>query len=539
MPDDFFRSDLFSKRGILPEVAEARPYVRYTKADRQPVRDAYQGLNRYQRGTMTRFAGYPGVDEADQQAGIVITRHAPPGLGLEHVYAELGPGVIIRTGKPEWHRHPWLPASHPHIRRDKGNPTDHRGRRRFDMHAHVPMAKYLFPPAPNATVVFHHDHADDPALARPKALELHLQRDHGGRPVRGRHAHELRVKDRSVNYAKRLDVHPWAVPLLEDAEIVFFGIEGCLKADAMLSWILENDWKASVFSVPSVTLWDAPELASFALKYLQDKRVVIVPDADWARNPAVTTQAFLCRTALHDLGLEACVAAPPKHGVRHKIKGVDDYCGQGGSLKALHVLDREMPTLDHWAATWRHPSENRHDRRDRVARDRQVLELLALHAGFDGTLDRSIRSLARVIGENDHKRVSRAIRSLEELGAITVEGSLTTRQGNWRTDSYYDPSLDWEVRPTLTIRPDLRATKAPTITVEEWCNRNAPHEETTGDGEMTPAQLEEVKSEVRSAVTGGLIEMLVAAQQRLQTSPEREGQISQAVDDLLTDLGMT
>lgn len=88
---DFFRSDLFAKRGILPEVAESRPYVPYRKADRQPVKDAYQGLNPTQRGTMTRFAGYPGVDDADSRKGVVITRHAPPGLGLEHVYPESVP----------------------------------------------------------------------------------------------------------------------------------------------------------------------------------------------------------------------------------------------------------------------------------------------------------------------------------------------------------------------------------------------------------------------------------------------------------------
>jgi hypothetical protein len=140
---------------------------------------------------------------ARQRDGIVINRHAAlPELG--HVYAELRPDAPVRTGPPRWHHHPSVrtkgevvpvipdgPSAgrelskrriyslaamqrNGHIARDK-NPDDHAGRNNEAVHCHVPKGKYIFPPTP--------------------------VRD-------GR-------KDRSVNYAMRLDVHPLALPMIE------------------------------------------------------------------------------------------------------------------------------------------------------------------------------------------------------------------------------------------------------------------------------------------------------------------------------------
>ena len=55
--------------------------------------------------------------------------------------------------------------------------------------------------------------------------------------------------------ATRIDSNPLALDLLNGAERIYFGIEGCIKADAMLSAILESGERATVVSVPSVTLW--------------------------------------------------------------------------------------------------------------------------------------------------------------------------------------------------------------------------------------------------------------------------------------------
>jgi len=92
-----------------------------------------------------------------------------------------------------------------------------------------------------------------------------------------------RRPDPNDNNAKRLDIHPWASILLNGAHEIFYGIEGCLKADSILSAILREQRMATVFSVPSVTLWDPEEMPEFAQRELIGKRVIIVPDA--ARKP--------------------------------------------------------------------------------------------------------------------------------------------------------------------------------------------------------------------------------------------------------------
>jgi hypothetical protein len=62
--------------------------------------------------------------------------------------------------------------------------------------------------------------------------------------------------------------------------------------------------------------------------------------------------------------------------------------------------------------------------------------------------------------------VSNGIKSLQERPglyshqAITVEGSLDTRQGRW-FGRYFDNSLDWEERPIITIAPELRGKETP------------------------------------------------------------------------------
>src|SRR5262249_23170769 len=64
--------------------------------------------------------------------------------------------------------------------------------------------------------------------------------------------------------AKRIDVNPivWEHGGFEDAERVFFGIEGCIKADAILTALLRANQPQAVFSVPSVSLLEATYPAS-------------------------------------------------------------------------------------------------------------------------------------------------------------------------------------------------------------------------------------------------------------------------------------
>lgn len=335
----------FKEHAITPEVGFARPYVRYTADDPSPVQKVYAELPQPgQKGTMTRFA-----KRAD---GVIINRHAPTGLGLDHIFPELRPDQPIKTKPLHWHCHPTVStkdipviptgpsagrplskrqihtakAMEKHIARNK-YADDHAGVTNEDVHCHQDLAKYLFPPAPKIEVPWYHDH-DEAYAGRPEKRADHVERWHGGVDVVGRHAHTRKRKDASVNYAKRIDVHPFVLPMFEKAERVFFCIEGCIKADAVLSA------GEAVFSVPSVTLWEAPEdeLQEFAAVYLHGKTVIIVPDSDWHENGAVLTQAMLVRSALRRMSVRAIVAAPPNldsPDPKKRKQGVDDFLVAG------------------------------------------------------------------------------------------------------------------------------------------------------------------------------------------------------------------
>ena len=334
---------------------------------------------------------------------------------------------------------------------------------RTSTNSSTPVRNTSSPPAPTKDVSWAHDHSEAYA-GKPGKQDAHVARWHNGVNVAGRHVHSSKRKDESANYAKRLDVHPFALEKFEQAERVFFVIEGCIKADAVLST------GEAVFSVPSVTLWDAPELPQFIEAYLQGKEVVIVPDADWFENAAVKRQAMLCRSFLRSQGLRALVAAPPIEGVKDEIKGVDDYLAAGNSLDDLVVIDREVEVdylewLKGQAPTKvlygrRGPLELRRQlpgsrRRDGRKRSAEVVEALALHADDDGTFSSSLGTLARVVGMH-RKRVPRGLNDLVESGAATIDKPLATQSGVHR-GNYYDRTLEWVDRPTITVHPDLRA----------------------------------------------------------------------------------
>jgi hypothetical protein len=141
-------------------------------------------------------------------------------------------------------------------------------------------------------------------------LERHVKRWHHGKAPEDldrKHRHCFKAKARDKNHAKRIEANPIAQERIKRAGVLFFPIEGCLKADALLSAIIREGWNASVISVPSVSLWLTPELEGheFTEKYLRGKVVVIVPDADWYEKGQVITQALLCHSYLVDKGVTA------------------------------------------------------------------------------------------------------------------------------------------------------------------------------------------------------------------------------------------
>jgi hypothetical protein len=395
----FFDEDKFrEKHAISRKVWSARPYIRYEVGDSGRVREHWP--------QSPQFASLI----ANQASGIIIPRYAPASLRLGHVPAELRPDREVKT--KSWHHY----------------------------HGDDPTADLTLPSGKRLKRKW---------ILQPEHAKRHIEKVHGGVNVQTIHPNENWAKyvfPTGEEGAQRLDVHPQAWARFVNASRVFFGIEGCIKADAMLSA------GEAVFSVPSVTLWRAPELASFA-GALRGKVVYIVPDADGIKNDAVITQALFCRTYLRKLGVDAYIAAPPFEAYKrnNELKGVDDHLFYGGTMDDLDVFERETA---HGLAE--HLAERGKCRFNRIVRNADVLENLALHAGEDGEIRASLRSVARIMGFH-HSRVQRGARDLQEWEAIEIDGDLGIYA------RYYDPKenrlvgWDWEDQPVIRIAPKFRA----------------------------------------------------------------------------------
>ena len=362
-----------------------------------------------------------------------------------------GPNIHWHGDGPEpegllpWQRTTGNPSKH--INRAKYD-DDHRGTNTEALHSHQSVAKYVFVNQAKIDKTYDHDHDTSwrrkSDADRPAHRKAHVAKQHDGLDICGLHTHTMRVKDpNALDIAKRIDVHPMAVESVCSAEVLFFVIEGCPKADAVLA-----DGGA-VFSVPSVTLWDCVELRRFAEDFLIGKVVVIVNDADWEKKPEVLNQARMCQIALYRLGVrESHVAAPPAFYNGRETKGADDLIGAGGHLEDLRVIDSDPPTgLHAWIA-------ERTTRWDQARRDEEVLWALSCYSGSAGIFSSPLKTLARVIGMNA-RRVSRAIEDLERLGAVVHEGDTSIRR-NWFSRQY-----EWDEVPTITLIPELRSTDRP------------------------------------------------------------------------------
>lgn len=277
------------------------------------------------------------------------------------------------------------------------------------------------------------------------------------------HPHFTKIKAHE-NDAARIDVHPWSMPRFKDAEVVFAAMEGCLKADAILSAIRNYDLNAAVYSFPSVTLGNCPELSKFSRLYLEGKTVIAVLDADWAdpsKEGAVENQGRIYQGKLLALGIERVhLSAPPQdpkdeHG--HPIfKGVDDFLGIGkGGLHELVCIDVDPPEgVTEWITRWYVENEVSHQKNG-VATLAKVLTSMAVFAGANGMLAVTLSCMGNVMGVSP-RQVSNVVTKLESMGIVEVDGVLDTGP------SYFGGGDDWEDRPTITIVPEeLRATELP------------------------------------------------------------------------------
>jgi hypothetical protein len=445
-----------------------------------------------------------------------------------------------------------------HIARDR-DPDDHRGVNSDAVHSHRQMAKYLFAPSATVSVPWIHSHLDEyhaqvlihfTAWADDDGewheLEItdvehrrlesryaawlerhvgahhpeidaaqHLKDIHEFAPD-PQHEHTVRTKRSGEQLAKRIDVHPlvWEHGGFAHAERVFFGIEGCIKADAILTALLRADQPAAVFSVPSVSLWEATypvvvdesggewaswddsddpiqnvqappftgyegdELAAFARSHLAGKLVCIVPDADAHTKDEVMTQALLCRSTLRSLKARAEIVLPPDDRIAEGIKGVDDYLGKGGGMLEGMVWYRKEPPSEEELIEWlRSHSGGRRWRSDGLGRAARTLKALATHAGDNGGYSASVRLLARATSRRSKspsagrpqdaetsetrdpdaatKTFQRGITDLLELGAISANMPLTVRRERWLTRGRWQWDEDDVV---ITLHEELRAT---------------------------------------------------------------------------------
>ncbi len=225
-----------------------------------------------------------------QCGGWVMPKHAPP--GYDPIVPQLRPDEAVITNPLDtWHWHGTELIEWPVFPEEAGALAGEalwRYRILSDADAHVSKG-------------IGKDDSDpyDPRTGKG---------DHQGINVEGVHRHAPRAAKYLLQGGKgagsRIDVHPWALERIPDADIVWFILEGCPKNDAVVSA------GAAVFSVPSVTCWKAQELRRFANRYLRGKTVLVVPDSDWVENPQVQRAALKARTVLRGCGIEAHCCAP-------------------------------------------------------------------------------------------------------------------------------------------------------------------------------------------------------------------------------------
>jgi hypothetical protein len=597
-----------NEHGILSEVWNARPYVRYSPDNLGPVYDEYAELEDDQRKFAVKvatggaepyrrdnLAKYPkGHPERVDAGGFLIMRHAPPGLErFGPVYAELRPDNAVATKSRTWHYHGPRPyPEHVAIDAKTGRPCKPKAagggpiaesnlHTTKSMDAHIRRDKFEddhFPGDPRLDQVHSHQDVAKYCFISSAWVTQQIQRKDGS-------WYDHKEKDESESIARRLDVHPLAADRL-GAGLVYVGLEGCIKADAILSEILRRDIDVSVVSFPSVTLWNAgAELGEFVERHLLGKRVVIVCDSDGARNGLVRTQALLLRSFLHNRGArDTEVVAPPYPGSEQKdgswvvdpaqldekgkplLNGVDDFLGAGHELRELKRLGNQVDAdLLQWVLE--HPRKSKgHDYRA-DAFDAVALEGICAHADpSDGTylssaemlatvmeLDEPPRAPIRVVPYRERKptlpariqRMQRALRSLVDRGLLEkVSGSEEVRpkmvrtSKGWRTFGW-----DYSDRPRYRIVPPdlwpkhLSRRELSELPLADYYNRVADHLQNSRKANVKFDAIGEMQMEVATATLTAIDDRLARIELLETMHAETMDNIRSTVDQVAARLG--
>lgn len=219
---------------------------------------------------------------------------------------------------------------------------------------------------------------------------------------------------------KHIDIHPLAAPRLGTGEPVYFCLEGCLKADAVLSA------GGLAISSTSVTTWKNADLIRLLPRLKSSSVVYVVPDSDYyssARrnghfNEFVLFQTRAAAQWLKTRGVNARIGVPwtGQPGVK---TGVDDFLALGYRLDQL-TPEEPFPPYPGFAIG---PSVRLTNSQARV------LDYLTSLNGYCGAF--LPRAVAKALGLS-RQTVRRAYKRFESMGIMVVwRGAPCFKDGHW------------------------------------------------------------------------------------------------------------
>ena len=376
--------DIFSERGILDEVRDARRYLPYasgregraTILEQEPRLVGMSSLPLDALEVAVNDAAAPSDDVAKWLWLATQTPRPPKSEGGWFMRKH---SVFGRTRVHGFDTSDPLPQLRP-------NSEPFAGRTTHDHEGWFSGATWMWPMHPSARL----KHENGPSHVDMLTGAVHTPRE-------GLHRHEERPKYllSPGHTGKRLDCNPLTLERGWDCGVpVVFCLEGVLKNDAIVS----AGWPC--FNVPSVSVWDAEiwgmidtglldlggdrrmdggeaampvsELALFASRCLLNvPAIIVVCDSDWHTNTEVSRFAMAATTKLAALtGVPTVAAAPPEgeklgfnhplygHAMRAKL-GIDDWLGESKAhgpaqlFEDIMIRDPRPAALEGFAATLR------------------------------------------------------------------------------------------------------------------------------------------------------------------------------------------
>jgi hypothetical protein len=410
---------VFRPRGISRKVAEARPYISFAQGDGADVFEAEEALD------LPEEARWVGLDKRGRRnfaalrkrttrdSGLYMVRHAIPEVRTDQwpnsaegwgspIVAELRPDHGVRLNDDD-HRHDdgtrLIPRHGPKRETREGWERERAANaRRLAEAKHVLReveAGHINPRSALAAGAESYV-AEPPSLpdrrtdeqraeASLRKTQRHIAASHPGGNPKGWHLADpdpTKYQHKAGLGASRLEMHPWAHDLLlkyhRDRDFyVVFAMEGVLKADAALTYILKHELCATVVDIPSVWNWKRErlplsEVKRFTELYLQGVHVKVVCDSDWdpdgqrrqqTDDPFTVYDAIVGSAAKPGLtkvlrywGADAMALAPTDSSSRKACKhyipryqcvecrkrGLDDYLADGGTFDGLVPVARRQ-----------------------------------------------------------------------------------------------------------------------------------------------------------------------------------------------------